>query len=124
MKRIELKMWADQREGSGRLVNIGKAYFLKLATAVVRHVSEVRDMDGVLLIRKAMIRCGLGLNINGLWEQEQLSPELQQIFKKYRENFNGAVVTTDHDLDGEVTDTDEEQYVNAVHSLNGVSIFR
>lgn len=110
MHRIEMKMWADAREGSGRLVNPGKAFFLRLAAAVVRDVSERRDKDGVLLVRKAMIRCGMALNLNGLWEEQQLSPELQEIIAKYRDNFNGAPVTTDHDLEGEATDTDNDQY--------------
>lgn len=45
-----------------------------------------------------MIRCGLDLNLNGFWEERQLSPEVQKIVKIYRKNFDGAPVTTDLDL--------------------------
>lgn len=71
-------------------------------------MSNNRDKDGVLLIRKAMIRCRMGLNLNGLWEEGQLSQELQAIINKYRENFDGAPVTTNHDLEGEATESDED----------------
>eukprot|EP00171_Calliarthron_tuberculosum_P010691 IDg10691t1 len=80
-----------------------------MAAEVVRDVSNRRDNDSVLFVRKAMIRCGLGLNLNGPWEEKQLSSELQEIIKKYPDNFDGAPATTDHDLDGEATDRDHDQ---------------
>lgn len=108
IRRIEMKMWDESREGSGCLVNPGKAFFLRISDAVVRDVSEKRDKDGVLLVRKAMISCGMALNLNGLWEEQYISPEFQEIIAKYRDNFNGAPVTTDHYLEGEATDTDND----------------
>lgn len=108
MDMIANKMWTDPRDGSGRLVNPGKKFFLSMAADVVRTVGQQRDQDGILYTRKALVRCGMALNYNGLWEERQLSPELQNIVKKYAENFNGQPVTTDQDLDGERTDTDEE----------------
>lgn len=36
----------------------------------------------------------MALNLNGVWEKGQLSPELQNTFNKYRENFNGTSVGT------------------------------
>lgn len=91
MKLIENKMWSNAWEGLGRLWSPAKAYFLNLAAAVVRDVSQRRDKDGVLLVRKAVICCGLGLDLNGLWEERQLSPVLQKIFKMYRDNFEGPL---------------------------------
>lgn len=93
MEMISNNMWSDPSR-SGRLVNPGKRYFLQLAADVARSVFQQRDSDGVLFTRKAMIRCGMALNLNGVWEERQLSPELQNIIKKYRENFNGTPVGT------------------------------
>ena len=53
-----------------------------------------------------MKRCGLSLNGEGEWKEEHLSKELQAIIS--RENFDGIPVRTEHDLDGEATDTDDE----------------
>lgn len=36
-----------------------------------------------------MIRTGLGLNLNGEWEERQLTPQLQEIIVKYRWTFDG-----------------------------------
>lgn len=36
----------------------------------------------------------MALNLSGVWEELQLSPELQNIIKKNRENFNGAPSST------------------------------
>lgn len=61
-----------------------------------------RDKDGVQFARKAMIRCGLALNLNEQWERRQLFLQLQ-IINKYQENFNGTPVNGDGaDKDGEV----------------------
>lgn len=77
---------------SGKLTNRSKPHFLKLAAKFVRTVSAQRDEDGVTYARKAMIRCGMALNLNGQWEERLLFPELQAIVNKYRENFEGQVV--------------------------------
>ncbi|KAL3696900.1 hypothetical protein R1sor_010976 [Riccia sorocarpa] len=37
-----------------------------------------------------MIRTGLSLNVNGIWEVAQLTHELQQIVSKFRSNFEGS----------------------------------
>lgn len=39
---------------------------------------------------------------------ELLSPELQNIIEKYRDNFNGVKVTLNDDLDGEKTYSDND----------------
>jgi hypothetical protein len=39
--------------------------------------------------RKSMIRCGLSLDLDGVWKTEQLFPELQQIIVEHRNHFDG-----------------------------------
>ena len=39
-----------------------------------------------------MIRTGLALNLNGLWEEKQLSHELQAIIAENRSCFDGEPV--------------------------------
>lgn len=87
LSMIENGMWLDPRKGSGKLVNSGKAYFLRLAADAVRDVDQQRDTDGILFVRKAMVRCGIYLTLNGQWEEHQLFPRLQEIIKKYQDNF-------------------------------------
>lgn len=48
------------------------------------------------------------LTSHGDLEKEQLSPHLQDIISKYKENFNGMPVAKSLKFDGEVTETDEE----------------
>ncbi|KAL3687832.1 hypothetical protein R1sor_014141 [Riccia sorocarpa] len=76
----------------GKLLNPGKTFFLKLAASSVRKVNVMRDKQGVLYTRKAMIRCGLAKNVNGVWEVGQLSPELQEIIRKHKSQFDGIPV--------------------------------
>jgi hypothetical protein len=39
-----------------------------------------------------MIRCGMALDLCGMWRVEQLSTELQDIIKKYPQYFAGEPV--------------------------------
>jgi len=89
-------------------MNPGKRFYLKLAADVFRTASAQRDKESVLHIRKAMIRCGMSLNLNGFWEERQLSPELKKIIKNYPSNFNGEVVSTNHGLEGEEKDSESD----------------
>lgn len=77
---------------SGALRNPGKHFFLKLAASSVRKVNAMRDKKGMTYARKAMIRCGLSLDTNGLWHEGQLSPELQTIVRRHRLHFGGLTV--------------------------------
>ncbi|KAJ0397798.1 hypothetical protein ATCC90586_001667 [Pythium insidiosum] len=72
---------------SGKLLNPGKSFYLQLAAHCAEKVSAARDEDGISLVRKAMIMCGLAKNLNGVWEEQQLKPELQAIIDLYREDF-------------------------------------
>eukprot|EP00171_Calliarthron_tuberculosum_P000799 IDg799t1 len=84
--------WRDFKKRSGKLNNPGKKFFLKLASAAICEVNMQRDNHNVLYTRKAMIRCGMANNLNGIWEEAQLFPQLQETVKKYRDNFNGKNV--------------------------------
>ena len=108
MSMVSNEEWTNWKNGSGKLPNPGKRFFLQLAAAAVRDVAQQRDSDGVLYTRKAMIRCGMALNLNGRWEVKQLFPHLQEIVKKYEENFNGVPVTDSLALDGEITQSDSD----------------
>ena len=55
---------------------------------VVRDVNDQRDENGITYARKAMILCGMSLNTNGIWEIGQLKPELQNIIRKHRAEFD------------------------------------
>lgn len=76
-------------EWSGKLKQPGKRFFLSLAARCCRQVSEMRDEDNVSRVRKSMIRCGLGKNLNGVWVVRQLFPHLQELVAKRREHFDG-----------------------------------
>ncbi|RHY89932.1 hypothetical protein DYB35_004602 [Aphanomyces astaci] len=77
---------------SGKLKNSGKTYFLQLAADCVRAVNSMRDNAGLTYARKAMIRCGLSLDVTGFWHVKQLTPELQAIIAKYKNHYEGELV--------------------------------
>lgn len=79
--------------------------FLQLAAKDVQKVNNETEKDNVLYTRKAMIRCGMERNINGVWEKGQLFPHLQEIVKKYRVNFDGETAADSMRLDDEVTES-------------------
>ncbi|MEM7298840.1 MAG: hypothetical protein AAF391_11305, partial [Bacteroidota bacterium] len=67
--------WQDgvDGQGSGRLPNPGKRFFLKLAADSVREVNGMRDANGLSYARKAMIMTGMSLSVNGTWSESQLT---------------------------------------------------
>ena len=89
---IELGAWRSGPRSSGKLSNPGKIFFLKLAAESVRAVNLMKDKNGVSYARKAMIRCGLGLDLNGKWKESQLFPEMQMIINNHRAHFDGTTV--------------------------------
>lgn len=99
--------WADGvgGKGSGKLKNPGKRFFLRLAADAVREVNGQRDKNGVQYARKAMMMCGMSLNLNGLWEESQLTEDLQAIVAKHRNHFDGEPVIVD---DAVESDSDVE----------------
>lgn len=86
---------------SGKLPQPGKEFFLRLAVKCCRRVNDMKDEDGVSLVRKGMIRCGLGQNLNGVWEQEQLFPHLQAIIKRFPDEFEGKTLDDEDEEDAE-----------------------
>ncbi|DAZ98192.1 TPA: hypothetical protein N0F65_005324 [Lagenidium giganteum] len=76
-------------EWSGKLTQPGKTYFLQLAVQACRIDSGMQDDTGLSVERKSMIRCGLGKNVMGVWEEKQLTLHLHELTKKHREYFEG-----------------------------------
>ena len=77
---------------SGKLKNLGKAYFLQLAATAVRNVNQMRDENGESYARKAMRLCGLALDNDGNWSTGMLNAKLlQEIINKYPDHFNGRL---------------------------------
>ncbi len=89
--------WGDG-QSSGALQNPGKTFFLKLAAEAVRKVNAQRDKNGISYARKAMIRCGLSLDVTGEWRVKQLSVELQKIIHMYKNHYDGEPVPPFSDL--------------------------
>ena len=85
-------MHGERGQGSGKLQNPGKQFFLRLAAAAVREVNSQRDKNGVQYARKEMIMTGMSLNVNGLWEESQLTDDLQRIVARHRNHYDGEPV--------------------------------
>ena len=64
--------------------------FLKLVAETVRAVNSMKDKSGVSYTRKAMIRCGLGLDLDGEWQESQFFPELQIKINNHQAHFDGT----------------------------------
>ena len=67
LKAIEEGKWNDKKNprGSGKIINPGKRFFLKLPANCVRDVNRQRTSEGKIYAGKAMIRCGMSPNLNG-----------------------------------------------------------
>jgi hypothetical protein len=94
LELIEGSEWQDKmrKDGawSGKLRNPGKEYFLKLASESVQELNAKRDKNDLTFARKAMIRCGMSLDVNGTWHVGQLLPHLQEIIKEFPDEFEGV----------------------------------
>ena len=77
---------------SRKLSNPGKRFFLQLAADSVEDVNRELDCDNISYARKAMIRSGMSLALDGSWSVEQLFPHLQEIVGKYEQIFLGQHV--------------------------------
>ena len=89
---MEMIMENKWSRGSGKRLNPGKHYFLKLTATAVRDVTQQRDGEGFSFARKEMVRTGISLNTSARWEVCQLFPKLQNIVSKYRNHFGGEAV--------------------------------
>ena len=90
LKFIENGDWSSGRNGSGKLNNPGKHFFLQLASKAVQKVNSMSDNNGVSYARKAMIRCGLAPDTDGTWKVSQLFKPLQEIIARHHINFCGV----------------------------------
>ena len=106
MQLMHMNQWSDT---SGKIVNPGKQYFLRLAVRCIQDINRERDREGLTYARKAMIRTGMALNINGLWEEKQLYPKLQEIIRRHRRHFNGEAVVVDAADEAEIETRAEKQ---------------
>ena len=69
-----------------------RGFFLQLAADSVKDVNREVDCDHISYARKAMIRSGMSLAIDGTWNIHQLFPHLQDIIEKYQQIFEGQLV--------------------------------
>jgi hypothetical protein len=72
--------------------NPRKPYFFQLAVDALRDVNAQRNKNIISYARKAMIRYGMSLGLDGAWTNQQLFRELEVIVIKYNYNFEGAEV--------------------------------
>ena len=79
--------WSDGPRSSAKILHPGKPYSMNLAVKCASEVNAVIDHNGIPLVRKAMIRCGLALNTNGCWEIIQLFLHLQAIMQRHPMEF-------------------------------------
>ena len=93
---IQANAWQDQArvdgQWSGKLIYPGKRFFLELAALCIDDVNREVDPDNISYARKAMIRCGLALGLDGSWNVTQLFPHLQEIIAKHLQYFQGQDV--------------------------------
>jgi hypothetical protein len=54
-------------QSSGKLTNPVKRFFLQLAADTVEDVNKEVDCNNMSYARKAMIRCGMTLDVDGSW---------------------------------------------------------
>jgi hypothetical protein len=77
---------------SGKLTNPGKRFFLQLAADSVEDVNKEVDCNHMSYARKAMICCGMALDVDGSWSINQLLPHFQDIVAKHVQYFQGQDV--------------------------------
>lgn len=77
---------------SGKLKIPTTGFFLRLVSNTVLEVKAQRDRNRITYAQKAMMRIGMSLNLNGIWEEKKFSSELQAIIAKRRVHFDGQVV--------------------------------
>ena len=74
---------------SGKLINSGKRFFFELTAICIDNVNKEIDDDNISYARKARIRCGLALGLDGFWTVTQLFLHLQKIIAKHLQHFQG-----------------------------------
>lgn len=92
----------------GKTFKPWKMFYLQLAADVTGEVYSDRDLNGVLFSPKGMMRCGLELNLNEKWKDQQLLPHLQVIPDNYIKTFDGKIVVDRMELYGAETKRNRE----------------
>ena len=64
---------------------------MELAASAVAKVNMQRDERGITYARKAMIKCGLSKDLNGIWHEARLFDHLQEIIDRHRDYFDGTM---------------------------------
>ena len=72
-----------------------------MAAQVVRELNRQRDKDGLNYARKAMIRTGQSLDLDGVWREKQLFPHLQELINKHRDLYNSVLSDRNQTLFGD-----------------------
>lgn len=62
---VELQPWTSCKNGSRKLPNPVKKFYVEVARRIMENMNFQRDSDVVLYTQKAMTRCGLALNLSG-----------------------------------------------------------
>lgn len=78
-KALKRKAWAE----GGKLPDLSKSFFVKMAANIVHDVKNVHDNDVITYAGKEIILWQLALNVNGC----RLKPKLQNVINKYRADF-------------------------------------
>eukprot|EP00171_Calliarthron_tuberculosum_P023739 IDg23739t1 len=92
---------------SGKVNHPPRSWYMRLAVHCVNVVNAKRDEDlNISYARKAMIRCGLSKDVDGVWRKEQLFKNLRAIVDKHAANFHG--VDPDNSSPGEETEDESE----------------
>ena len=65
---------------------------MNLAVKCVSEVNVIDDHDGITLVRKPMIRCGLARNTNSCWEITKLFQHLHDIILRNLVELSGSLV--------------------------------
>ncbi len=61
---------------SGKLNHPTRHWYMPLALQCVNTVNAIVDQDGLSVPRKALIRCSLANDVDGVWRREQLHEQL------------------------------------------------
>lgn len=84
----------DKKRGSGKLINLGKHYFLNLGADAVKDASARIDDNGLNFARKAMMTSGLSKDVEKVWKVGQLRTELQAMIRRNQGLFDSVVAGT------------------------------
>jgi hypothetical protein len=93
---IQTNAWQNTARVDGqwfsKLINPGKRFFLQLVADSIEDVNKEVDCNNMSYARKAMICCGMALDVDGSWSVNQLFSHLQDIVAKHVQYFQGQDV--------------------------------